>query len=170
MMVRLLGAVLVASGAAWLGLREAALLRRRARDLEDMAEGLALLCRELERDNPSLPELMERLAGDSRGSAGLLFRDCRGALEHLERERFGRTWERLVGERTELGEEGQRALIPLGSVLGRYGWEDQRRATESARQRLVLLAGQWEERWRQQGQAYRVLGLSGGAFLVILLL
>ena len=169
-MTRLLGAVLVAAASAWMGMSASSNLRRRATALEDMAEGLAHLCRELERDNPPLPELMTRLAGACRGSAADLFRGCPAALNGLDQEPFSRAWERLVAERRELGTEGQRALAALGPVLGRCGWEDQRRAAESARDRLSHLSREWEERWQQQGRVCRVLGLSGGAFLVILLL
>ena len=168
--MRLLGAALVAAGSGWMGWSAATRLRRRARDLEDLAEGLAQLCRELERDNPPLPDLMARLTGTCRGCAADLFYGCAGALDGLDREPFSAAWVRLIRERRELGADGQRALEPLGAVLGRCGLEDQRRAVELARDRLAHLSRQWEECWRQQGRVCLTLGLSGGAVLVILLL
>ena len=50
MMVRLIGAALVAAGGGWVGVQAAAGLRRRARALRQMAAGLALLEGELELD------------------------------------------------------------------------------------------------------------------------
>ena len=170
MMMRLLGAALVAAGAAWLGFRAAAALSLRARALEEMAQGLALLEQELELDGPPLPQLMERLGEETRGPAKALFRDCRQALDRLEREPFSQAWERLVRAREELGREGRAALLPLGEPLGRCGCEEQQRAVNRVRQRLTELARRTEEERRRQGKVYQVLGLSGGAFLIILLL
>ena len=169
-MMRLLGAALVAAGAAWLGFRAAGTLRLRARALEEMAQGLALLEQELEWDGPPLPRLMEELEGRCRGPARALFRDCRRALDELERESLSDAWAELVGARGELGREGQAALLPLRDTLGRCGCEEQRRAAARVRTRLEELARRTEEEQRRQGKVYQVLGLSGGAFLIILLL
>ena len=54
--------------------------------------------------------------------------------------------------------------------MGRYDAERQREALAAARRRLEELAGRLEEDCRRQGRVYQALGLSGGAFLVILLL
>lgn len=169
-MIKLLGTVLVAAGAAWLGFRAAAALRDRVRTLDEMGEGLALLEQELELDAPPLPTLMERLIPRSRGPARALFQGCRLALEHLDREDLSQAWRRLVGELRELGEEGRQALLPLGDALGRCGCGEQERAVAAVRRRLGELADRAEEDSRRQGRVYRALGLSGGAFLVILLL
>lgn len=169
-MVRLLGATLVAAGCGWMGFRAAAALGSRVRALEDMAEGLALLGQELELDNPPLPVLMDRLTARSHGPAQVLFRGCGQALERLDREDFAAAWRRLVEERLELGEDGRQALLPLGDILGRCGCEDQRRGAETVRRRLTELAARAEEDRRRQGRVYQVLGLSGGAFLIILLI
>ena len=165
-----MGAALVAAGASWLGFRAAAALNHRARALEEMAQGLALLEQELELDGPPLPQLMERLAEGSRGPARALFRDCRQALDRLEEEPFPQAWHRLVRARDELGRAGQETLMPLGDTLGRCGCEEQRRAAARVRIRLEELVQRTEEDRRRQGKVYQVLGLSGGAFLVILLL
>lgn len=169
-MLRLLGTVLVSVGCAWLGFRSAAALRRQGRALRDMVDGLALLEQELELDGPPLPQLMERLIPRSRGAARALFQDCLRALDRLEEESFSRSWRRLVGSCDELGPEGRRCLLPLGDTLGRCDCREQRHTVRALRQRLMGLAAQAEEEYRRQGKVYQVLGLSGGAFLVIILL
>ena len=73
-------------------------------------------------------------------------------------------------ERTELGPEGQAVLAPLGEVLGRYEADRQREALSTARRRLEEMADRVERDYRRRGRVYEALGLSGGAFLVILLL
>ncbi len=169
-MIRLLGAVLIAAGGGWMGLQAAGGLRRRVCALRQMADGLALLEQELELSAPPLPRLMARVAGRGRGPAEVLFRSCAQGLERLDRESFSDLWRRLVGELGELGAEGQAVLLPLGDTLGRCGVQRQREALSAARRRLEDLAARQEADCRRQGRVYQALGLSGGAFLVILLL
>ena len=166
-MVHLLGAVLVAAGGALLGFQAAAGLRKRGRAVRQMEEGLALLERELELSAPPLSRLLERGAAHSQGPARGLFQGCARGLDRLDREDFSSLWRRMVRERTP---EGQAVLLPLGDTLGRYDGERQREALAAARRRLGELAGRLEADSRRQGRVYQVLGLSGGAFLVILLL
>lgn len=169
-MVRLIGAVLVAVGGTALGFQAAARLRSRVRALAEMSEGLALLERELELNAPPLSRLLAQGAARSQGPARALFQGSLRGLDNLDRERFPDLWQRLVGERDELPEEGQALLVPLGDTLGRYDGERQREVLAAVRRRLEELAARLEADSRRQGRVYQALGLSGGAFLVILLL
>ncbi len=169
-MLRGLGAVLLAAGCAWIGFRAAANLRSRVRALEETAAGLLLLEQELELDSPPLPALMERLAGRAEGPAGALFAGCRDGLGRLDEEDLPHLWRRLVRSRRELEEEARACLLPLGDTLGRCGGESQIRAVRAVRRRLLELAARAEEREARERKVYQILGLSGGAFLVILLL
>lgn len=169
-MVKLMGAVLVAAGCGWLGFQGAEGLRRQVGALRDMAAGLVLLERELELGAPPLPGLMEELAARTSGPARALFAGCRAGLERLAEEPFARLWRRLAEEQSLLGEEGRAVLAPLGEVLGRYDSQAQRESVSAARRRLEELAARCEAEGRQRGRVYQALGLSAGAFLVILLL
>ena len=154
-MIRLIGAALVAAGGAWLGCLAAKELRSQVRAVRQMAEGLALL---------------ERGAAHSGGPARALFQGCLQGMDSLDRECFSALWRRLVPECRGLSSEGQAVLLPLGDTLGRYGEDRQREALSAARRRLEELAARLEADSRRQGRVYQALGLSGGAFLVILLL
>lgn len=169
-MIRLIGAVLAASGGALLGLQAAAELRQKVRVLDQLEEGLALLERELELNLPTLPRLLARGAAHSEGAARELFQGCVRGLDRLDREDFSSLWRRLVGERNELGPEGQAILCPLGDTLGRYEARRQLEALSAARRRLRELSARLDADSRRKGKVYQALGLSGGAFLVILLL
>lgn len=169
-MIRLIGAVLVAAGGAWLGFRAAANLRCQVRAVRQMEAGLSLLERDLELSAPPLLQLLARGSAQSEGPARKLFQACAKGLDNLDREDFATLWRRLVQERTELGPEGQAVLSPLGNTLGRYEIPRQREALTAACRRLAELSVQLEADSRRQGRVYQALGLSGGAFLVILLL
>ena len=66
--------------------------------------------------------------------------------------------------------DSRAALLLLGEVLGRYEADSQRQALEHARQALEREEQRAQEERRRLGRVYQALGLSGGAFLVILLL
>ena len=169
-MVRLIGAVLVAAGCAWGGFQAAEGMRRRARTLRELSSGLALVERELELTAPPLERLMAGVAARSQGVAGALFSDCARGMSHLDEEDLPSLWRRLVEERSGLGREEREILLPLGDLLGRYDSRTQGEAVAAVRRRLEELAGRVEAEGRRRGRVYQALGLSGGAFLVILLL
>lgn len=169
-MVHLIGATLLAAGCGYLGFQAAENLRRKSRSLRQMAQALALVEGELELGSPPLGQLLERVANRSSGPAKRLMEACVQGLDRLDREDFSTLWRRQVAGLEELGEEGRAALSPLGDILGRYDGQAQREGTQVVRRALEKLAQRWEEERRRQGRVYQVLGLSGGAFLVILLL
>lgn len=169
-MIRLVGAAFLAMGCAWLGFQAAENLRRRCRSLRQMAQTLRILEQELELGAPPLPQLLGRAAERSKGPGKKLLEGCVRGLDELEREEFSALWRRLVSGLEELGPEGRGILAPLGDVLGRYDSRAQEEGVAAVRCRLEELAERGEVERRQQGRVYQALGLSGGAFLVILLL
>ena len=169
-MIHLVGAALVAGGCGWLGFQAAEDLRKKARSLRQMAQSLLLLERELELGEPPLQQLLERVAERSSGPAKELLEECRRGLLRLECEDFSSLWRRQVESREVFGKEGQAILLPLGDLLGRYDGRAQGAGAAAARRALEELAGRLEEERRHRGRVYQALGLSGGAFLVILLL
>lgn len=168
-MVRVMGAVMVAAGGAWLGFQAAEGLRRQVRELRRMSAGLAVLEGELELNAPPLSQLLERGAKRSAGSARELFRTCAQGMERLEGD-FSSLWRSQVEAHWELGAEGREALAALGNVLGRYEVPRQRQALSAVRRQLEELAGRLEQDSRGRSRVYEALGISGGAFLIILLL
>jgi len=65
---------------------------------------------------------------------------------------------------------GRLALEELGEVLGRYDGDGQREALAHTRAELSRALEQAREAREKQGRMYQVLGITPGAFLVILLL
>ena len=169
-MIRLLGAVLVAAASAWLGLSGAAGLGRRVRRLEALSAALELLERELWERGAPLPEVFQALARRTGEPAAALFAHSARACLALDREPFPAAWRRLVDGLEGVPREGRAALLPLGEVLGRYEAQGQREAIAQSRSALERARRRAEEEKARMGRVYQALGLTGGGFLVILLL
>lgn len=169
-MIRALGSICVAAGAAAWGYQAASGLKKRLRALDDLIAGLTLLEGELSRSAPELASLMENLSRRSRGAARGLFGDYAHALERLGEASAAALWEGAVTNRTELTGEGKFLLAALGEVLGRYDCEEQRLAVRAVRSRLEELRRREGEDCRLRCRTCQTVALSGGAFLIILLL
>lgn len=169
-MKRLLGACMLAGCAAWTGFRAARDLRRRERTLGELDQGLELLSRELGLSAAPMDELLGKLAQKTTGAARSLFHGAWKALEKLDVQSFSQGWGIVVQNLPDLEEDAKDALVRLGQVLGSYGGEEQRQAIDAARRELGLLRERARSEWRRMGRVYQALGLSGGAFFLILLL
>lgn len=169
-MLRALGAVLVAAGGAWMGLWAAEELRRRERALEDMASGLALLEQELGLGGLPLGPMFRALSEQVRGPAKALFAACGAELSQTDRPTFPVIWSRLVQELPGLDREARRTLSLLGETLGRCDGMSQQQAVAAVRRQLEEQRRRAGEDRRKRGRVYQILGLTGGVFLVILLI
>lgn len=169
-MLKLLGASLTAAACAWIGFRGADLLSRRCRAIRELENGLVLLEQELELHAMPLPELLERLSTRTDGCAREMFTSCVLGLERLEETTFSEVWRKSVNACSVSGRDCIQCLLPLGETLGRCDADAQIRAISAVRERLDMLARFAYEDYRRQSGVYRALGVSGGAFLIILLL
>ena len=171
-MLRLAGALLLAGGAAGLGLCAAGQLRDRVKSLRALEGGLALLARELSFRRAPMPELMVRAARGAAAPACYFFARCRDHLDELGSRPFGQIWREALEAEPELllGEEERMALLQLGQVLGRYDAGGQLAALEQARETLAACLVQAEEERQRLGRVYAALGVGSGAMLAILLL
>lgn len=169
-MKRILGVCMLAGCAAWTGFRAARELRRRERMLGELDQGLELLSRELGLSAAPMDELLEKLAQRTTGAAQALFRGAGEALGKLDVQSFSQGWSIVVHNLPDLEQDAREALVRLGQVLGSYGGAEQRQAIAAARKELGQLRERARSEWRRMGKVYQALGLSGGAFFLILLL
>lgn len=169
-MIHILGAVMVAAGCGWLGVKQAQKLTARAAALEAMSRALEQMERELTLRLTPLPQLMQELAQRTEPPARTLFAGCRAALEELDHQRFHEAWVQMVHDLPDFKDEDRRALDTLGQVLGRYDGRGQACAIASVRRELEQLGRSARQDSRRLGRVYRAVGAAGGGFLVILLL
>ena len=170
-MIRLMGTALLAGGAALLGVSAACRTRSRVRDLQMLAEGLRAILRELSYRLAPLPELLSGAKEQSGERVQMFFALCAQGAEHLNGRTFQTVWEQAAeASQMCLEREDWQCLAPLGHVLGRYDCESQRQALESSLGRLEERCREAAEQSQKLGKLYSVLGLTAGAFLVILLM
>ena len=170
-MLRLLGAVLVVGGAGALGLQAAQKLRRRLENLRAMTGALELAERELSFRLPPIPDLFSSLERRAPAPARACFGRCLAGMDRLGEDSLGTLWREAVEETLpDLAPEDREELAELGEVLGRYDGDGQREALAHTRAELSRALEQAREAWEKQGRMYQVLGITAGAFLVILLL
>ena len=165
-MLSLLGAALVTAGTGAIGFGAAAQLGRRVSELRAMVTALELPFR-----LTPIPELLDELSRRTPLPARPLFARCLGGLDRLGEESLGQIWTAAVEESLpDLRGEDRAILAELGQVLGRFDGDGQGQAVGQARLRLShQLEGAERER-DSHGRLYGALGVTAGAFFVILLL
>ncbi|MFQ7854008.1 MAG: hypothetical protein ACLRIS_01500 [Flavonifractor plautii] len=99
-----------------------------------------------------------------------LFARCRTLLDELGERSMAELWREAL-EQVPLGLDGPGRLARRSwEVLGRYDGDGQREALAHTRAELSRALEQAREAREKQGRMYQVLGITAGAFLVILLL
>lgn len=170
-MLRMIGAGLLLAAAAAMGFGAAGELKTHVRELEQLILSLESMERELTNRLTPLPELLRRTAEGSGGRVGEFYALCAQALARQEERPFAQLWRQAMeaaGLRLEEDELG--TLAELGNVLGRYDAASQSRALEEARARMGQALVRAKEQQSRLGKVYGTLGVTAGAFLVIVLL
>ena len=154
-----------------MGCSAAAQLSRRVAVLRALLGALEGMEREIAFRLTPMPELLERAAAESPPPVCTLFARCRTLLDELGERSMAELWREAL-EQVPLGLDGpgRLALEELGEVLGRYDGDGQREALAHTRAELSRALEQAREAREKQGRMYQVLGITAGAFLVILLL
>ncbi len=170
-MIKLIGSILLAGGAAFLGLSATAQLERRVKALRAMLSAMECLEREISFRLTPMPELIAQLAKQAQPPANLFFTRLLALLPKLGEQTLSELWRiALESVPMDLSDRDREVLRELGGILGRYDGDGQKEALGLARGQLnQCLSSAAEERTRL-GRIYGVLGLASGAVLVILLL
>ena len=128
---------------------------------------LTLLEFELGRFRTPLPELFEKLSAQLDGEAADLCRRVRKGLDGLGRREVDEIWREALGA---LPVRERRILLPLGTVLGRYGAEEQLAAVSACRAEMDRARAAAEDALRERGRMYIGVPAAGAAVLAVLLL
>lgn len=170
-MSQMVGAVLLAASAVLMGNCAIRHMRLRVRELQNLIHGLNIISRELVCRMAPLPELLGQASDQTKGQASVFFRLCGQGAAHLDGRTFLSVWKQAM-EAGQLRLEGAdlELLERLGGVLGRYDGENQRQALKYTIDQLEMQSRDAEAQCLHLGKIYRVLSLSAGAFLLILMM
>lgn len=170
-MLKLLGAVLLMGGASAIGFSAAAHLRARVNCLRSLERTLEFMERELAFRLTPVPALFSSLARSAQEPASTFYKLCVKGLENLGEKPLNVLWgEALEYAKLPLQDDEARTLAELGDVLGQYDGEGQREALALTRERLTHFLERAEEERGRMEKVYCALGLSSGAFLLLVLL
>ena len=96
---------------------------------------------------------------------------CSNGMRNQKRRQFSQLWSQALDAVCLcLAEEETTVLSELGTVLGRYDCASQCEALRNTRERLNQSLSQAKENRARMGKVYSTLGVTAGAFLVIVLL
>lgn len=171
-MLKMLGALLLMTGAAGLGFGAAAQLTARATALRALVAALNQMERELSFRLTPMPELLWRVAHQAEPPAALFFAQCHSKLAELGERSLSELWRQALEEEPDLllNPEERQIMRTLGDVLGRFDAEEQRLALRTAAADLGRCLEQADRERSRMGRVYGTLGMGAGAMLVILLL
>ncbi len=170
-MIRWLGAILVAGGAAAVGLAAIQRLNTRVRLLSAFVGALEMMQSEIYFNLMPLPELMTQLSQRAAAPARPFFFRCARLMKKLGEESFQTLWHKAVCEAGEDWRSGEReTLMDLGALLGRYDCEAQARGVSYAKSRMEALLAKAEQERSRQSRVYGTLGVACGLAIVIILI
>lgn len=170
-MLKLLGSVLLMGGASAIGFSAASHLRARVTCLRAFVGAVAYMERELSFRLTPVPVLFEALAVISHAPANSFFTHCSKKLNELGEKPMNELWrEALEKSKLPLEEDEMLTLMELGDVVGRYDGDGQREALSLAQGRLEQFLERAQEEQDRLEKVYGALGLSAGAFLLLVLL
>jgi stage III sporulation protein AB len=170
-MLKFFGAVLLMGGASVIGFSAAAGLRAHVNCLRVLAIALEQMERELKFRLTPLPALFHKLARSSGAPVDYFFALCEKGFNRLDDQPLNIIWrEALEKSKLPLEQDEEFTLTELGSVLGQYDTDGQRAALFEARERLAFFLKRAEDERCRLEKVYGALGLSAGAFLLLVLL
>lgn len=170
-MIRLVGAVLLTSGSAALGLGAAAHLDGRVRDLKGLIAGLEAMKRALSASMEPLSQMLRAAAQSVQGRPKEFFQFCQQGASCPGEDGFAAVWAAaLEAVPLRLEEQDLLELKPLEGVLGRFDGDSQLAALDRTAAQLAVRLEEAEEQRRRLGKVYGALGVTSGLFLAILLI
>lgn len=169
-MYRWIGAAMIIGAAGWVGWSESAVLRRRTLLLRELAASLERMERELTFRLTPLPELLSRLGREVSEPLSDFYLSCARHAEEPETA-FWCSWKKEAEKLSpDLDQPAVESLCRLGQGLGRYDGEGESRLLKVTAAELREHLSRAEAESARLGKLYRTLGLTVGAFLILVLI
>lgn len=171
-MIRFLGALFLMGGATVIGVCASHELSIRARVLESFLIALDIMRSEIGNRLTPVSELMEKLVEEVPMPLSEFFSSCAKEKREKEACRFSLIWAKNLAhaEYLKLRSNEKAVIKELGSILGRYGAEEQIDAISHIMMRVASLAENAEGERKRLGKLYTKLGVMCGVAVVIVLI
>ena len=170
-MTRLIGILFLAAGPAAIGLLASEGLKRQVSILEALLGAVERMKGELPLRLLPGPELLQSMEKSSTPPVSEFFRRCGAGLGELGEKSFAQIWRQAMEKSLpELEQAAKVAFETLGEMLGQYREEEQLAALERTTAELERALDAARREAEVRGKLDRVLGLTAGAFLAIVLI
>lgn len=171
MLIKTVGAVLVLTSATAIGSLFAMQVKEQERWLKDIKMALFLLMGELEYHQRPLPEALKQTGKRHEGRMKEFFISTAEELERKEGKRLGAIWryqaERVL-KKAPLNAEQKKEFSEIGSYFAEADSKVRKNAVEFYFSRLEEEIVQIRETGKDKAYLYRMMGMLGGIFLLLL--
>jgi stage III sporulation protein AB len=172
MLMRLIGAAAVVSGAAALGFFYAAQEKHRAQDLLELKKALLILSSEIEYMRTPLPAASVNIGKRSERWVGLLFERFGELLAENKGETAYQLWVQVIAEvkgKANLADEDWTVVEGFGKTLGYLDKQMQQNAISYVVDYIDEKAASLHLQADKNKKMYRSLGVIGGLLLAVVL-
>ncbi|HBI64374.1 MAG TPA: hypothetical protein DDX51_04580 [Clostridiales bacterium] len=172
-MLKMIGIVLIIGSFAGIGVSQRRQFRSHVTVLGDLISVLDVIAGELSYHLTSVPELVKKLAADSRPQIALIFRTMQDSMERDDSLSLTFKWMKAFrdcGQEAGLNEEDIAILCDLSEFIGKYDLKAQQRSIDYARSRLSRQLEIASAELKSKGMVYRTCCVAAGILLVLVLL
>lgn len=172
-MLKIMGILLVIGSFTGIGMTQRQQFRRRVIALGDMLSALDLISAELSFHLTSIPDIVAKLASDSRSSISELFQPMQQMMQHDDGLSMTFKWMKAMreyGTSVGLKEEDILILCDLSEFIGKYDVQAQLNSISYAKTRLTKQLDIASAEMKSKGNVYRTCCVAAGILLVLILI
>lgn len=172
-MLKIMGVLLVVGSFTGIGMTQRQQFRRRILALSDMLSALDLIAAELSFHLTSIPDIVTKLAADSRSSISELFLPMQQMIRCEDGLSMTFKWMKTMreyGTSVGLKEEDILILCDLSEFIGKYDVQAQLNSISYAKTRLTKQLDIASAEMKSKGNVYRTCCVAAGILLVLILI
>ncbi len=168
-MIKAIGAILLAGGAALIGISASSELTARVRTLAMFCRALEIMRSEIAEMLSPLESILQKLAREMPEPFCGFFSECAEEMKRRGDIPFGIIWKKQLSHNAALtlGAREKEELVSLGNVLGRYSADEQRISIERTLRTLESILTVADSDRKRLGGLYAKLGIICGISVVI---
>lgn len=168
--MKLLGCGMIMTACFMAALQYISSKKRSINDLKDVSLALSELGAELSASLLPLPTAVDKLKSRALGTARIFYENVSDKMNEIGTKEFSRLWQTAAEESlATLRKSELDAVCRLGSVLGRYGIEEQEREIEKCIAELDASRKRETDKLRHDAKMYVGLASCFGILLMIIL-